>query len=102
MISKATCWPLTSGVVVPVVGDLLMTRSHFPGLAWSGCVVLPVPAWVGVRVTDGTALKVAVQLLAALIVTEAPGAVPPQAPLQPANIEPGSGAAVSVTAMPIE
>jgi hypothetical protein len=80
MISNATPWPLTSGIAVSVVGDWLMTRSHVPGSAWSNC---------------------AVQLLAALIVTEVRGAVPPQAPLQPANIEPGSGAAVSVTAMPI-
>lgn len=76
MISKVTCWPLTSGFVVPLVGDLLMARSHVPELARSNR---------------------AVQLLAAVIVTEVLGVTPLQAPLQPANTEPGLGCAVSMT-----
>ena len=54
-------------------------------------VPVPKPALPIVRVTGGAALKVAVQFLAAVIVTEMLGVVPVQAPLQLANTEPALG-----------
>jgi len=45
--------------------------------------------------------NVAVQLRAASIVTLVVGAVPPQSPLQPVNVDPLTAAAVSVTAVPV-
>jgi hypothetical protein len=60
------------------------------------------PAFVTVRekVVPDDAVKVAVTALAAFMVTEQP-AVPEQAPLQPAKVEPGAGAAVRVTEVPL-
>jgi len=53
----------------------------------------PLPVIVRLKV-DCDTLKVAVQLCAAVI-------VPPQSPLKPANIDPLSGVAVSVTSVPV-
>ncbi len=62
-------------------------------------VPLPVPASVTVR-ANCVAVNVAVTLCAWLIVTwQLP--VPVQAPLQPANVEPLAGVAVSVTRVPL-
>jgi len=64
----------------------------------------PVPALVAVRlkVTTGDKLKVAVQLLLALIVTVTAGVVAAQpVPAQAAKTEPVAGAAVNVTAVPL-
>ena len=55
--------------------------------------------FLGAVCFDSTS-NVAVQLRAASIVTFAVGAVPPQSPLQPVNVDPLAGAAVSVTAEP--
>ena len=69
-------------------------------------VTVPDPAPVTVTfrfrvaVCCGSTSNVAVQLRAASIVTLAVGAVPPQSSLQPANIDPLTAAAVSVTAEP--
>ena len=60
----------------------------------------PVPANVRLKATCDT-LNVAVQLRAAAIVTLAVCELPPQSPLQPANVDPLAGAAVSVTAVPV-
>jgi hypothetical protein len=46
-------------------------------------------------------VKVAVQLRAASIVTLVVCELPPQAPLQLANVDPLAGAAVSVTSVPV-
>jgi hypothetical protein len=73
--------------------------------------VLPAAALTGERLlTTGTGefsgwlipvvLNVAVTVVAALIVQEQVAAVPPQAPLQPANVEPDAAVAVSVTGVP--
>jgi hypothetical protein len=64
----------------------------------------PVPALVAVRlkVATGGKLKVAVQLLLALIVTVTAGVVAAQpVPAQLAKTEPVAGAAVNVTAVPL-
>ena len=61
----------------------------------------PLPAIVRLKVNCDT-LKVAVQLRAASIVTLAVCELPPQSsPLQPANVDPLAGAAVSVTSVPV-
>ena len=65
----------------------------------------PVTVTVRVRVTVVrrcccSTSNVAVQLRAASIVTLAVCELPPQSPLQPANIDPLAGAAVNVTAVP--
>ncbi len=64
-------------------------------------VPAPLPAFVtvSVNVAGWTGAKVAVTDFAASIVTMH-GPVPEQAPLQPVNVEPGSGVAVSVTSVP--
>jgi len=64
-------------------------------------VPLPVPVMLTFKLTSGAVLKVAVQVLAADIVTEVLGDVPVQSPLQPANTEPALGVAVSVTMRPV-
>ena len=68
-------------------------------------VTVPAPVTVTFRfwvaVCCGSTSNVAVQLRAASIVTLAVGAVPPQSSLQPANVDPLAGAAVSVTAVPV-
>jgi len=62
-------------------------------------VPLPAPAFVRLSV-KGCSANVAVTLWAALIVTvQVP--VPVQPPLQPVNVEPVAGVAVSVTAVPL-
>ena len=63
-------------------------------------VPLPAPAFVTVSANVGTP-KVAVTVVAADIVTvHAP--VPEQPPpLQPVNVEPAAGVAVSITAVPL-
>ena len=65
-------------------------------------VPLPAPVVLTVRATSGAVLNVAVQVCAAVIDTEVEGNVPLQAPLQPANTEPGSACASSVTTVPVE
>jgi len=60
----------------------------------------PDPAIVKLKVNCSTS-NVAMQLRAASIVTLVVGAVPTQSPLQPANIDPLTAAAVSVTAVPV-
>jgi hypothetical protein len=62
---------------------------------------LPVPVLVTVRVNvcEETRLKVAVQVLFAVIVTEP--SRQSASPLQPANVDPAVGAAVSVTTVPL-
>jgi hypothetical protein len=61
-------------------------------------VPVPRPFLVTVSVT-GMRLNVAVTVVAAFTVTVQP-AVPVQAPLQPANVEPAAGVAVSVNCVP--
>ena len=62
----------------------------------------PAPASVTPRVANccGSS-NVAVQLLAASIVTLVAAAVPLQAPPQPVKVDPEAGVAVSVTTAPI-
>jgi len=64
-------------------------------------VPVPAPLLATVRVkSPGLAVKFALTDFAASMVTlQAP--VPLQAPLQPANVEPGSGVAVKLTAVPL-
>jgi len=62
-------------------------------------VPVPVPASVIVRAT-AAALNVAVTAFAAVIVTTH-DVVPVHAPLQPANVEPADGVAVSDTCVPV-
>ena len=66
-------------------------------------VTVPDPATVTVRVTacSSSTLNVAVQLRAAASVTLVVCELPPQAPLQLANVDPLAGAAVSVTSVPV-
>ena len=63
----------------------------------------PVTVTVRVRVTVGccSTSNVAVQLRAAFIVTLAVCELPSQSLLQPANVDPLAGAAVSVTTVPV-
>ena len=64
-------------------------------------VPTPSPATVTFKVSCSTS-KVAVQLRPAAIVTLAVCELPPQSsPLQPANVDPLAGAAVSVTSVPV-
>ena len=60
----------------------------------------PAPVTVTFKVNCSTS-NVAVQLRAAASVTLVVCELPPQAPLQPANIDPLAGAAVSVTSVPV-
>ena len=60
----------------------------------------PAPVTVKLKVNCSTS-NVAVQLRAASIVTLAFCELPPQSPLQPANVDPLAGAEVSVTAVPV-
>ena len=61
----------------------------------------PTPVTVTFKVNCSTS-NVAVQLRAAASVTLAVCELPPQSsPLQPANIDPLAGAAVSVTSVPV-
>jgi len=62
-------------------------------------VPLPVRVTANANVGVGDVAKVAETLVAASTVTTH-GVVPLQAPLQPLKVEPGSGAAVSVTIVP--
>lgn len=59
----------------------------------------PVPAFTTER-TNVCNAKLAVAVLAASIGTVHVGAVPAQAPVQPVNVDPVAGAAVSVTLVP--
>src|SRR5258708_20875711 len=63
-------------------------------------VPVPVPLFVVVRVNAGVpAVKVAVMASAEFTVSgQVP--VPVQAPLQPANVDPGSGVAIRVSCLP--
>ena len=63
----------------------------------------PSPATVTFRVAVCccSTSNVAVQLRAAAIVTLAVCELPLQSPLQPANVDPLAGAAVSVTSVPV-
>ena len=95
-----------AGVAVNVIEvPLAKLNEHVaPQLIPAGLLVtvpVPVPALVTVRVTLLLKLKVAVTASAALIVTEhVPVPVQPS-PLQPANVDPVAGAAVSTTTCPL-
>ena len=60
----------------------------------------PAPVTVTFKVSCSTS-NVAVQLRPAAIVTLAVCELPLQSPLQPANVDPLAGAAVSVTSVPV-
>ena len=66
-------------------------------------VPTPSPAKFTFRVAvcSCSTSNVAVQLRPAAIVTLAVCELPPQSPLQPANVDPLAGAAVSVTSVPV-
>src|SRR5262245_15021462 len=91
-----------AGVAVSVTAvPLLKVAEHVaPQLMPAGALVtVPDPAGMTVSAKDCTA-KVAVTELAAFIVTvHVP--VPVHAPLQPVNVAPAAGVAVSVTAVPL-
>ena len=67
-------------------------------------IFMPMPPPPAITVTvkvNRNTLNVAVQLRAASIVTLVVCELPPQSPLQPANIDPLAGAADSVTSVPV-
>jgi hypothetical protein len=99
-----------SPALVPVIAIELIVREVVPEFFTvtlftalvTPIATVPKPKLVGERVTAGPPLrlKVAVTAFAAVIVT-LQAAVPVQAPLQPANVEPEPAAGVRVTAVPV-
>jgi hypothetical protein len=96
---------LPSGMAVSVTTvPLGKLAEHVPGQSIPGGVdptaPPPVPAIVTASPTTAGGANVAVTLRAAFIVTTHVVDVPEHAPLQPVNVPPAFGTAVSVTAVP--
>src|SRR5882724_633941 len=84
-----------SGAAVRVT---LVPAAYFPAVGGRSGVIDPPPSVV--RNSVYCAVKVAVTLLAASIITTQVTLLPEQAPAQPVNRKPGSGVAVRVTLVP--
>lgn len=97
--AKTICVPLGKlDVHVPVTTPVSSLQTKFEALQLTAPYAVPFNATVTVSFV--VVLKVAVTDSAAFIVSwHVP--VPPQAPLQPANVEPDPGVGVSVTTVPL-